>query len=254
MKLSVPEYSVFNNGMMPLKLLPRRFRRCAHKSAVKSYSKDSNNISIRFSDQNCRLLQLLGEIRNKIYAYALSESDGLFCRNGKDGPPKLYAAHTATQESNQLKYVCRRMYWETKGLGLQYNDLVLVRTSENEAFLFHYTRWDWKQDSLSLDPIGSRFYGLHLQVLYRDKDISHLLYDSSWIERTKELAKRWFQGRERLDVPNLRHFPQEDEFDENLLQESLKRVISAGDQRVSWVNGDIDAWVVEARDWYRNGV
>jgi hypothetical protein len=83
-------------------------------------------------------LRLPGELRNKIYGYALIEPTGLHYRFAKCGPPRLYtkALPSGTElglgylyEANQLKYACRQLYCDTKGYGLVFNDLTFTRTS-----------------------------------------------------------------------------------------------------------------------------
>ena len=72
--------------------------------------------------KSSRLLQLPGELRNKIYEYALTEERGLVAyanspcvlRTFRRGPDR---------ESNQLKYVCHQLYAETRDLALRYNRL-----------------------------------------------------------------------------------------------------------------------------------
>jgi hypothetical protein len=79
-----------------------------------------------------KLLQMPGEVRNLIYAYTLSAPEGLVLHeNGKlfDRTHTLCDHDgfydTAADEANQLKFVNRQLYKETRGLGLHHNDLVL---------------------------------------------------------------------------------------------------------------------------------
>jgi hypothetical protein len=92
-------------------------------------------------DHRC-LLCLPGEIRNSIYEYALTYANGLIHRE-VDGTKRLYLSPPSPErgsqvsskrrkreepelwkEANQLKYVNRQLYAETRRLALQYNDIV----------------------------------------------------------------------------------------------------------------------------------
>ncbi|KAI4693120.1 uncharacterized protein J4E88_001491 [Alternaria novae-zelandiae] len=115
-------------------------------------------------DGTNRLLQLPGEIRNTIYEYALTANHHeLFYRDSIDfdtipqavteevnsiddiwhATPqecvdayyehesaqgvKLCSTAESTSEFNQLKYVCKQLYKETKHLSLLYNDIVFAQ-------------------------------------------------------------------------------------------------------------------------------
>lgn len=93
------------------------------------------------------LFRLPREIRDEIYKYVLYNANGLLYKTGRDGISRLYGRardmssrknilawlrrcsldrstirkKTHGRENNQLKYVCRRLYDETKGLDLHYN-------------------------------------------------------------------------------------------------------------------------------------
>ncbi|RMZ73701.1 hypothetical protein GMOD_00009451 [Pyrenophora seminiperda CCB06] len=95
------------------------------------------------------LLTLPSEIRNTIYAYALSHTnpvlatfDYVFPTRFEQTPiPKLYfqdqdilayyprprdgPGRILEAEANQLRYVCRQLHVETNGLSLRYNDIVV---------------------------------------------------------------------------------------------------------------------------------
>ncbi|KAF2788210.1 hypothetical protein K505DRAFT_342288 [Melanomma pulvis-pyrius CBS 109.77] len=78
-----------------------------------------------------QLLSLPAELRNMIFQYALTEKDGVHVKEGMSTERRifgLYARRNTTagwvyKELNQLRYVCRQTYSETKGLGLRYNNL-----------------------------------------------------------------------------------------------------------------------------------
>ena len=94
------------------------------------------------------LFRLPRELRDQIYEYALYEPPGLLYRLSEEGADKFYR-RTMTRprrtlinwlhrhwpfsrsverahgpENNQLKYVCRRLYYETKGMDLRCNWIV----------------------------------------------------------------------------------------------------------------------------------
>jgi hypothetical protein len=96
----------------------------------------------------CHFLQLSAELRNMIYAYALSEPNGLIfllnrskigqlCIKPTSASPALPDAVNKANKStssdrpkddasctaNQLQYVSHELRHETRGLGVRYNDL-----------------------------------------------------------------------------------------------------------------------------------
>lgn len=112
------------------------------------------------------LFRLPRELRDQIYQYALYNANGLLYQTCSDGVGRLcrrprassirtaiitwlhrcsfrqmgrkYKGHAI--ENNQLKYVCRRLYDETKGLDLHYNlivfqDAVAMNALEQCTFL-----------------------------------------------------------------------------------------------------------------------
>ena len=82
-----------------------------------------------------RLLALPRELRDKIYEYALAEDEGLLLI---ETHPKSFRGHRLYEhwvESNRLKYVCRQLYHETKGLGLGLNDLAMRSERQVESFV-----------------------------------------------------------------------------------------------------------------------
>lgn len=98
------------------------------------------------------------ELRDQIYEYALYDANGLHYRECSDGVIRLCtrrkhsSIHSAIAtwlsrcsfnrlvgqrkgygEKNQLKYVCRRLYEETRGLEVRYNLIVLEDTTTMTA-------------------------------------------------------------------------------------------------------------------------
>ncbi|KAF2244822.1 hypothetical protein BU26DRAFT_553930 [Trematosphaeria pertusa] len=105
---------------------------------------DHGDLAVQPTTGECHLMRLPGEIRNIIYEYALTEPDGLTYRNSEFCAARLVAhepgdagLNSGTRldyvEANQLQYVSREMRRETRGLGIVYNDLTFVGTSNNLA-------------------------------------------------------------------------------------------------------------------------
>ncbi|KAI4915123.1 hypothetical protein J4E90_005162 [Alternaria incomplexa] len=90
-----------------------------------------------------RLLALPRELRDIIYEYALTEDEGLLLFERRTlGEPyssrRIFEGRRPTDpdvESNRLKYVCRQLYDETKGLGLGLNDLAMHSKRQVEGFV-----------------------------------------------------------------------------------------------------------------------
>jgi hypothetical protein len=83
------------------------------------------------------LLRLPREIRNMIIEYALSETDGLRYRFPEEGSHRLYPKSylysgqmypRSAFEGSQLKYICRQLRHEIKGLAIIFNDLTFTHT------------------------------------------------------------------------------------------------------------------------------
>jgi hypothetical protein len=74
-----------------------------------------------------RLLDLPREIRDMIYEYALTEDQGLLLVEHDDTQKSFRGCRPTdpSTESNCLKYICRQLYYETKGLGLGLNNLTI---------------------------------------------------------------------------------------------------------------------------------
>ncbi|KAL5371513.1 hypothetical protein DPSP01_014208 [Paraphaeosphaeria sporulosa] len=116
------------------------------------------------------LLRLPRELRDQIYFTILYDADGLLYKQGKDGITRLCRrsthrpsgksilaslrralprrafprSRTHRSEINQLKYVCKQLYKETKGLALPQNRIILEDSRSLNAMeqcvpLFH--RW-----------------------------------------------------------------------------------------------------------------
>jgi hypothetical protein len=103
--------------------------------------------------------QLPREIRDQIYTYALYDGDGLQYRTCTNEFGRLHkisrtssitgqitrwlrqysfrrsvrARGSCASENNQLKYVCKRLYAETRGLDLHYNRIVFEDTTDEDA-------------------------------------------------------------------------------------------------------------------------
>jgi hypothetical protein len=116
----------------------------------------SSNAPIK---NDCYFLRLPGELRNLIYAYALSEAAGLEVRYDSQGIPRLYRLGVTNRapdistilindiweaadgaefypgDANQLQYVSRELRRETRGLGIRFNSLSFDKYTDFLAFL-----------------------------------------------------------------------------------------------------------------------
>ncbi|KAF2135027.1 hypothetical protein P153DRAFT_380827 [Dothidotthia symphoricarpi CBS 119687] len=88
------------------------------------------------------LLSLPRELRDTIYEYALTEDqelfkDAFFSPQEGSATGRFSTINNTTQnrDHNQLKYVCRQLYTETRGLSLRFNDLTF--RGPNGPDLFH---------------------------------------------------------------------------------------------------------------------
>lgn len=92
------------------------------------------------------LLALPRELRDMVYAYTLAV-DGLILMKKPTEQPSFVARRHDSQgeEVNQLKYVCRQLYHETKGMELELNKVTAVQSiigsteGSLEAFEFFLT-------------------------------------------------------------------------------------------------------------------
>ncbi|RYN62740.1 hypothetical protein AA0118_g4993 [Alternaria tenuissima] len=108
------------------------FVRCENTPAPGSQTiLELPNISVdecrQSQPSSSRLLNLPRELCDMIYEYALTEDQGLLLVE-RDDTQKSFKGCRPTDpstESNCLKYVCRQLYYETKGLGLGLNDLTI---------------------------------------------------------------------------------------------------------------------------------
>jgi hypothetical protein len=112
----------------------------------------------------CQLFRLPQELRDQIYRYALYNEDGLYYQTCRNGLSRLYKRPSTpprstivrwfhrftlrtkrkgyTRENNQLKYVCRRLYDETKELDMLHNLVIFQDAANKDAleqctFLLH---------------------------------------------------------------------------------------------------------------------
>ncbi len=83
------------------------------------------------------LLRLPGEIRNRIYEYALTSPKKLYF-SATDEALKLRPAMSlwsgVSPEFNQLKYTCYQLYKETAGVEVQFNTVVFKSRSPGKTF------------------------------------------------------------------------------------------------------------------------
>jgi hypothetical protein len=90
----------------------------------------------------CYFLRLSAELRNEIYAFALTEERPIIFRRGADRVGRLYICneHGARQsnerdEANQLRFASRQLYIETRGLSIRYNSISFKSVRNTGIFL-----------------------------------------------------------------------------------------------------------------------
>jgi hypothetical protein len=87
-----------------------------------------------------RLLTLPQELRDLIYKYALTEPEGLSTTTDSSPSSNIRLCQLEStlrypsQESNQLRYVCRQLHFETNALGLMYNTIQFVDNNHGSAY------------------------------------------------------------------------------------------------------------------------
>ncbi|KAF2823052.1 hypothetical protein CC86DRAFT_409823 [Ophiobolus disseminans] len=87
--------------------------------------------------ERCLLLELPRELRDMVYNLALTKDEGLskdsiYSPNPSDTNGRFHVAGDATNsDANQVKFACRRLYAETKGLGIRLN--VLTFNDDDET-------------------------------------------------------------------------------------------------------------------------
>jgi hypothetical protein len=109
----------------------------------------------------CFFFRLPRELRDLIYEFALYAEEGLLCKEISDGISRLRRRQAASssrmtlascfhrrhllqilskkrrycsQENNQLKYVCKQLYWETRKIQLRINVIIFEDTTRKVAF------------------------------------------------------------------------------------------------------------------------
>ena len=107
-------------------------------------------------NDRCLLLELPRELRDLIYDFALTENGGLikdenFDPNSGDATGRFRAAgDEAKRDANQLKFVCRQLRAETKGLGLRLNVLTFRFNAQQSSYrvLMHFLTYECSESHL----------------------------------------------------------------------------------------------------------
>ncbi|KAF2115335.1 hypothetical protein BDV96DRAFT_646344 [Lophiotrema nucula] len=90
-----------------------------------------------------QLLQLSGEVRNKIYEFSLSTDAVLYLLrvgNRYSVSETFYGElTTSATEFNQLKYVCRQLHRETARLEARFNDVTILDADSVSTCLYFFT-------------------------------------------------------------------------------------------------------------------
>ncbi|KAF2115345.1 hypothetical protein BDV96DRAFT_646353 [Lophiotrema nucula] len=84
------------------------------------------------AEQDSPLLCLPGELRNRICGFALTYSDGVYYVEGLD-KPRFSRSPRAKRDVNQLKYVCRQLYGETKGFEISFSTVIFRKAYGKSA-------------------------------------------------------------------------------------------------------------------------
>ncbi|KAH8710242.1 hypothetical protein GQ44DRAFT_433863 [Phaeosphaeriaceae sp. PMI808] len=224
------------------------------------------------------LFRLPPELRNQIYECALHDSNGLLYERYNDGAGRLYTRprrcsargtfikclgqflscrsirkQKEYNENNQLKYVCRRLYNETRGLGV-YSNLIIIEDNVAMNALDQYTllrRWAALRTvsiKCSLSTFASNLSFIKVSIPYWSQTgpdfipcgiyfLSALRADSHSAARLAQtVLVSHFPGdnfevsKTPLQVPsNLRFFPKEERFsrrrfEQNCLKGSMVKM------------------------------
>ncbi|CAO2652285.1 Nn.00g005680.m01.CDS01 [Neocucurbitaria sp. VM-36] len=109
----------------------------------------SNNPSVPPTNGICHFLELPAELRCMIYEFSLSQAEGIQYRPGSDGKTfkqrtKGSMPNSSESDANQLKYVSRQLFRETRDLEIRYNDLYFKTFEEAVKFLEIYPKADYR--------------------------------------------------------------------------------------------------------------
>ncbi|KAF1840336.1 uncharacterized protein K460DRAFT_437402 [Cucurbitaria berberidis CBS 394.84] len=134
----------------------------------------STNPSTPSANGSCYFFRLPGELRNRVYQFSLSEPEGLRYHQNSDSVGFYRRTETSKNDShdseaNQLKYVCRRLNQETRGLGIRYNMLYFDN--------FMHASW-------FLDGYPEKCHG-YLSLI----DIAEGNVNGSWIDADAKIVK-----------------------------------------------------------------
>jgi hypothetical protein len=116
-------------------------------------------------------MSLSGEIRKMIYAYALTEERGLHYGIGPERVARLYLNNKPykelrsyeLEEANQLRYVNKQLYVETRGLGLRYNTVKFIDFADAAAFLQDYPQAAQRLQGMHISNYESNIASRDLQ-------------------------------------------------------------------------------------------
>ena len=91
-------------------------------------------------DGTCAFLKLPAELRNRIYELVLFNSSGLHCVKGVPKPIFSACSDHMAQEFNLIKYACKQIYAEAKGIEVSLNMIIFsapgVKFGAAAQFLF----------------------------------------------------------------------------------------------------------------------
>ena len=155
---------------MSLTTVPIRVPSAPYNAACGDPLSALADLKIRCGNASCQFLRLAGEIRNIIYAYALTNPDEQVVVYEDLGPlmaamkadfadispterraclmstpfankVTLFTDSSCVTEANQLRFVNRQLYYETRGLTLRYNNLSFEHSPTSNNQLLRCTRF-----------------------------------------------------------------------------------------------------------------
>ncbi|KAF2735876.1 hypothetical protein EJ04DRAFT_182573 [Polyplosphaeria fusca] len=107
--------------------------------------------SIPSADGTCHLFRLPRELLDIIYEFALTEDQALFSLPTTDRKiaggysrqsKKLFLCKFGHKEANRIKYTCKKLFFETRGLSIRYNVITFARNDyiPSHAQFFHFLK------------------------------------------------------------------------------------------------------------------
>ncbi len=135
-------------------LLPDDGNPDASPPAAPTDTKDNNATALYAQNAAASpLLRLPGEIRNRIYEYALAADDNKISAkpcglDSKNVQIHLYLPENENIDFNLLKFVCRQLYKETAGIEAKFNTVYFGARKPAEMFVHFIATCSTKRASV----------------------------------------------------------------------------------------------------------